>query len=87
MGVSLENNKNMLMLSQSKPHVNEGLDSKGAYASELHKHPFSKGIRNTSKLKKVGLCKNISDAPSGIPSCKGDKELKFKKCSIWNQLV
>ena len=71
--IAAENrNKNLTSL-QSRAHIHEVPNSKGASASYSQKLPVPKGVCNTSKLKKVGYAQNPSKATSGIPYIKEEK--------------
>ena len=77
--VAPENNNNMLMVSQSKPRVHEGLASEEASSSEFHKFTVSERVFNILKPDKVGFTENPFGTTSEIPSCKGDKISKILK--------
>ena len=77
--VTPDNNLKTLMLLQSKPHVQEVLYSVGVYASEVIEHTDSEGVLKKSHLTKVCFDQQWSNAPSGMPSRKGDKGSKGSK--------
>ena len=78
--VHIENNNKTITSLQSEPQVHGGqaINEVPTYASQKHK--VSKGVRNTSKLNKLGFTQQPYNTTSGIPyygGDKGDKESKM----------
>ena len=77
--IAPDNNNNTITSSQYVPHVQESPVSKGSTVSEVLEHTASKGGLKASNLNKFHLAQQLSNAPSGVPSCEGNNESKISK--------
>ena len=67
------------MVLQSEPHVQKSPSRKGVSVSEVIEIPDSEVFLNTQDWKKVAFYQQLSNAPSGVPSCEGDNVDKGSK--------
>ena len=77
--VATDNYNKPITSLQSGPHLHGGQVINEVPTYALHKNKFSKGVRNTSKLKKVGFTQQPYNTTSGIPYYEGDKGDKESK--------
>ena len=73
LSVAPGNNNNTLMPSHYILHTQESMASKRSPFSEMIDHTASKGVRNTSNVKKVCFAQQSSNTPSGMPYHEGKK--------------